>query len=109
MTWAQIVSITFLSATALLVVGLALSWHRSPSVDFDLRQAVTDSVTGKLSVEKVAFMTALCVSTWGFVSLTLEGKLTEWYFSAYMLAFAAARVASQGLSVIKETKNAGTP
>lgn len=102
MTWTQIVSITFLCVTALLVIGLALSWHRTDSVDFDLRQAVTDSVTGKLSVEKIAFMTALCVSTWGFVSLTLEGKLTEWYFSAYMLAFAATRIASQGLAVYKD-------
>ena len=63
-------------------------------------------MTGKISVEKVGYMTSLCVSTWGFVALTLENNLSEMYFGTYMGAFAAARVASQYLAVKKDTTNA---
>lgn len=108
MTFAMAVSVSFLCLTAALVLILAFSWHKDKGIDFDLRQTVIDSATGKIAIEKVGYMTALCVSTWGFVALTLENHLSEWYFTAYISAFAAARIASQGLSVYKDMKsNAG--
>jgi hypothetical protein len=101
------VSVAVLGLTMLLVLLLAFSWHRDAGVNFDLRQCVIDSTTGKISVEKVAFMSALTVSTWGFVTLILTEKMTEFYFAGYIGAFGAARFASQYLSVKKDA-NAGS-
>lgn len=90
----------------LVVAGAALiiwAWHKDNDT-FDLRQALVDSVTGKLSVEKAGFVVALAFSTWTLVTLVLNDKLTEWFFTAYLGVFGVTRVASQALSVIKDTK-----
>lgn len=43
--------------------------------------------------------TALIVSTWAFVQLTLTDKLTEWFFAGYMLAWGAAQFGSLWLKM----------
>jgi len=95
----------FLAVIGGVVLFFAIYWHVNKSVDFDLRQTVIDSQTGKISVEKFGFMTSLTASTWALVTLTLDGRLTEWFFAGYMAAFAVARWASQYLAV----KSQGTP
>ena len=52
---------------------------------------------GKASRTALGHLTALVVSTWGFVYLTLAYKLTEWYFGLYMATWAAAHLASKYL------------
>ena len=42
---------------------------------------------GKTSLAQFSIFTALIVSTWGFVALVQEGKMTEWYMTAYLGAF----------------------
>lgn len=42
---------------------------------------------------------ALLVSTWAFVALTLDGKLTEWFFVWYMFAWGAAQFGSLWLKM----------
>ena len=43
--------------------------------------------------------TAMVVSTWALVQLTLDNELTEWFFGAYMLAFAGAKFGSAFLKL----------
>lgn len=105
MNWALYVSVAVLGVTMLVVLYLAFTWHTDTGVDFDIRQCVVDSVTGKISIEKLAFMSALVVSTWGFVTLVLTEKMTEMYFTTYMGAFAVARAFSQFTSVKKDGQN----
>ena len=113
LTWQMAVSIAFLSAIGLTgAIALAV-WHRDTSNGFDLRQALVDSVTGKVSIEKVGFVTVLCTMSWALVHMTLMDKLTEWYVLAYTGPFALMRGVSQGLSVFKDIKkdpaNAANP
>lgn len=95
-------SIVFLTVMSFLVVLVVWSWHRDKSIDFHLQQVLVDSVTGKISIEKVGFMTALAISTWGFVALTIQGKMSEWYAGLYMSAFVLARTGSAWMSVKKD-------
>jgi hypothetical protein len=96
-------------STAALVVGtvivlaVVISWHRSNN-DFQLQQMLVDNVSGRVSIEKVGYMTALAIGSWGFIALTLSGKMTEGYFTAYLGVFALSRVASSGLTVFKDIK-----
>lgn len=47
------------------------------------------SVNGRLNERKVSRFGAWIISTWGFMYLILNGKLSEWYFVGYMSAWVA--------------------
>lgn len=87
----------------IIVVATVVSWHRSDD-GFNLQQVLVDNVSGKISIEKVAHMTALAVGTWAFIALVLKDKMTEGYFGLYLATFTLARVASSAISVYKDTK-----
>lgn len=87
-----------------LVVLVVWSWHRSDD-DFDLRQCLQDNVTGKISVEKVGYVSVLGTSMWGFVTLVQRDKLTDWYVGAMIGGFVLGRAVSSGLSVLKDIKS----
>lgn len=57
---------------------------------------------GKASRSALAYLTALVVSTWGFVFLTLAHEMREWYFGLYMTAWAGAHLASKWLDKKQE-------
>jgi hypothetical protein len=61
-------------------------------------------VTGKISAEKIAFMSMLAIYVWGFVAQTIYKSLSEWYVSAGLLTFAGARLGSQYLSLKKDSQ-----
>lgn len=60
--------------------------------NFDLKDLITEKEHGELKVSLSRFgqLTALIVSTWGFITLTSNDKLTEWYYTSYMMVWAAA-------------------
>lgn len=60
---------------------------------------LTDLVTvdGKLQEGKFTRFGAWVVSTWGFVYLIQDGKLTEWYFVGYMGAWVANALINKAL------------
>lgn len=62
---------------------------------FDLRWLITDEQTKQPSLHKFGQLVALIISSWGFVYETLNGRMTEWYFGAYMVAWAAAEAANK--------------
>jgi hypothetical protein len=90
-------SLVALCIMAALVIGTVYSWHTKKE-GFDLSQTCTDSATGKISVEKIAYMTFLAIWTWGFVALILRDRLTEWYVLIGS-TFVLGRAWSQKLSV----------
>lgn len=47
------------------------------------------SVGGRLNERKVSRFGAWLLSTWGFMYLILNNRLTEWYFVGYMTAWVA--------------------
>lgn len=97
-----------LVVTALVVVAVVVQWHRADDT-FKLQQVLVDNTSGKISIEKVGYMTSLAIGSWGFVALTLHDKMTEGYFTAYLGVFALARAASSGLSVFKDVKTSEAP
>jgi len=81
---------------ALLIVALAIAWsfyraHRNPETTFNLFDLLMEH--GRLSRIACAFMATLVVTSWVIVKLTVEGKLTEGLFGAYVAAWVAPIVA----------------
>lgn len=83
-----------------VLAGVLLAWRatRNQGSRFNFEDILLDSRTGRTSLSKVGQFIALSVSSWGFVFLTLAGKLSEWYFTTYMLAWAGANVASKWIN-----------
>ena len=77
----------------LIFFGYLIYRFNKDTSSFDLHDLFADSVTGKLSTMKIAQNVALIVSTWAFIHLTLEDKLTEWFFTAYMTVWVAGYIA----------------
>lgn len=76
---------------SIIAAVIIYRWHNSPANTFDLVDALLGA-DGKVSLFKISQAVALSVSTWGFVILIQQGKLTEWYFTAYMSVWATASV-----------------
>lgn len=71
----------------LFLLGARLAWKATHSESrFDFSQIFMDA-DGKTSMARVAQFSALVVSTWAFVYLTVGDKMTEWYFAGYMAAW----------------------
>lgn len=88
-----------------VIAAVVIGWRATHNKDtrFDFEELFLDEL-GRTSLYKLGQFIALVFSTWGFVYLTLEYKLSEWYFTAYMLAWAGANVANKYV----ETKKAPT-
>lgn len=68
----------------LIVILVGLIWNLNKSDGtFDLNDLFVD-VDGKASTSRISTVVALILSSWGFVHLTLNDKLTEWYFMGFM-------------------------
>lgn len=91
-------SMALILACAVLL-GVWLAWRatKNNTSQFNFEDLLIDSRTGKTSLYKVGQFIALALSSWGFVFLTLGGKLTEFYFGLYMATWASAPVANKWL------------
>jgi hypothetical protein len=76
-----------------LVVGfiLTLAYVQYKDDGIDLRWLIMER-PHKPSAAKIAQLTALIVSTWGFIVLTLHGQLTEMYFIGFMASWSGSAV-----------------
>ena len=99
-------SLVILTVMASLVIAVVWSWHANKSLDFHLQQCLIDSVTGKIAIEKIGFMSVLALWCWGFVAQTLKGSLSEWYVGLGVGAFVLGRLGSSFLSVKKDIASA---
>lgn len=71
---------------AILILALVISWtflraHRNLNNQFNLFDLLMEN--GRLSRLACVFMGSFVMTTWLIVRLTLEGKLTEGFFSIY--------------------------
>jgi len=81
---------------AVLLIAVALVWsfyraQKDPANSINLFDLVMDK--GRINRISVAFMVTLCATTWIMVRLTLDGKLTEGYFTGFGLMWVAPLVA----------------
>ena len=74
--------------------------HRNPDDAFDIKDLV--SKDGKLDEKKFTRFGAWVVSTWGFVYLIVNDKLSEWYFIGYMGAWVANAILDKFANKNKE-------
>lgn len=63
----------------------------------DLRWLITDDLH-RPSIHKIAQLTALVVSTWGFVVLILKGTISETYYIGYMVTWSGSVALDKYLS-----------
>lgn len=81
----------------LVILAGILAWKATHSnSNFDFASAFLDP-DGKTSIGRIGIFTALSVSTWGFVYLILNDKMTEFYYTGYMGAWVLQGVGSKWL------------
>jgi len=87
--------------SALLLVCASITfaflayWHWDKSTNFDIRDLLVDKRTKRLSLNKIGQFFALLVSTWVLIYETRSGRLTEWLFISYMVAWSGANLANK--------------
>ena len=90
-------------ALAVVLFGVMLwQWNRDRKNKFSLLDYLCKE--GRASISKTGQFAALCVSTWAFVYLTQQGKLTESYFTLYIATWATAKAVDKGLDIISQQK-----
>lgn len=100
-TTVKFLEVNSMSIALMLIAALALSilWIVQKRRDnFDLRWIIADEQTKQPSIHKVGQLTALIMSTWLLVYLTLHDKMDGTYFTTYMAIWAGAQVANKYLS-----------
>jgi len=106
---AQIVKYSFIGLAIsllfgmLVVIYLIFKFHRNPTSRFNFEDLLL--VDDRASVGKIGQLIALNVSTWGFIVLVAQGKLTEWYFTAYMGMWAGAQLISKAIDLNQKPSN----
>lgn len=89
-----------LALLMLIAVLTMIAMHRNPNDTFDIKDLV--SKDGKLDEKKFTRFGAWVVSTWGFVYLIVNDKLSEWYFIGYMGAWVANAIFDKYVNKTKE-------
>lgn len=87
-------SLLYQTCSAFVAIFVLVAWTRPCKFRF-----LMDKDKNEPSLGRIGQFTAMAVSTWGFVTLTVEGALSEWYVTAYMLVWAGAQAASLALKI----------
>jgi hypothetical protein len=93
----------FLFVTASFMVALIARWHLSSDVSFDVKQAIVDD-KGNFSLYKFGQLIALLASTWVVVNETKMGRMSEWLFIGYMVAWSGTNLANKYIDKALTTK-----
>jgi hypothetical protein len=85
-----------------MILGVILyKVHNSEASKFFIDHLFLDD-EGKASTSKLAQIIALVTSSWAFINLTLNDKLTEWFFGLYMTVWVINRGFTKWLDLKKE-------
>lgn len=103
--WATIDGMNLSLILGIMIMALIL-WNvqRDKNNDFDIMDLVC--VNGRVSEHKFMRFTAFAVSTWGFVYLIFYNRMTEWYFTGYMVAWTGSALINKWLD--KRNQTTGT-
>lgn len=71
---------------ALLILVLVIAWslyraQKNPAVSFNLFDLITEN--GKVSKLACVFLGSFAVTSWAFIKVAIDGKMTEMLFAAY--------------------------
>lgn len=86
----------YLNVVLLLVI--LWKWHNCEDTSFDFRTALVDPDTDRISFGRLGHFVSLFISTMILCYETVNGRLTEWLFTGYMLAWAGTYVAAKALN-----------
>lgn len=75
-----------------LLIWLIFSAQFNKKDGLDFRDLIRDTVSRTICLPKTAQLVALLLSSWGFITLVLQGKLSEEYFLVYMAVWAGSNV-----------------
>lgn len=81
-----------LALITIVICVLLYRWQTNPNNTFDLTHALIGE-DGKFSLFRAGQATALIVSSWAFIILVQQGKLTESYFYGYMGVWSGVNLA----------------
>ena len=82
--------------TVVIVIYIFILVKWQVSVDsFDMRSVLVDGRTGTVSLHKFCQVTALLISTCAIMHELFNGRLTEWLFAGYMVAWAGSNAVSK--------------
>lgn len=65
--------------------------HKNPAIDFDFFDLILEN--GRISRIASVFIGSFAMTTWMMVRLTVDGKMTEGYFTTYSAAWIVPIVA----------------
>ena len=93
---------------AVVLIGMVCLWwlHRDSNTRLNLSDII--ATNGKINERKLTRFGAWVVSTWGFVYLIIDDKLTEWYFVGYMGAWVANALIGKAIGTAP-TKQVNSP
>jgi hypothetical protein len=79
------------------LVGISLilllaKWHNSSESRFDFRAALLDPCTNTISFSRLGHFVALVISTAIIIHETAAGRLSEWLFAGYMIAYSGTYI-----------------
>jgi hypothetical protein len=89
---------TILALASLFLAILLWLWHTDKDTPFDLTALFIDSRTKRVSLMKVGQAIAMLTSTWVLIYETRQGRLSEYLFVGYMLAWSGANLANKFIS-----------
>lgn len=92
----------------IVMIGVIL-WNiqRDQTNRIDLKDLICTN--GELDDGKFFRFTTWMVSTWGFIYLMLDHKISEWYFAGYMAAWTGNALVNRWLSNKEPQKIAPPP
>jgi hypothetical protein len=80
---------------AAVLFAILARWQLDKQNPFNLQSVVVDTTTGQASLFKIGQLFALIISSWIMVNETRAGRLTEWLFLGYMIAWSGANLANK--------------
>lgn len=96
-----------LALLLIIVLWTMVQLQRNPNDEFDIKDLIQHN--GKLDEKKFTRFGAWVVSTWGFVYLIVNDKLSEWYFIGYMGAWVANVILDKFANGTKNDQNSLPP
>jgi len=94
--WAQWTKPVNLTLAIMLVLAVYVAVRAQRRNDFDWANSLKDE-QGKESIARLGALVALAISTWVIMHVTVEGKLTEWLYTAYLLTWSGSMVLAKAV------------
>jgi hypothetical protein len=89
-------TITLVTGSVLFIL-VVYSWHLDRSKAFNISDLLVNARTGRFELFKLGQFICLMISSWIVIFETRSGRLTEWEFGGYMVAWAGANLINKAI------------